>query len=294
MKGAHRRAVDDAQQHAAAGLHLDHFGIGERAIVGQERVVFHVVQVRLGGAAHGHAGSHGPAGRPHSLHRPARRSSGAGHRRHVAALLELGGDLLGRREAEVGKHHDDFLLVPPVALIADDQRRRHQQLLLESLVRVHPEGAAETQREVVVRAAAWRDRRSRNAGHAVLLPRRREAVPVDQAGLVDPVFQAHAEPLIHPRPDAEGAVGLPDAEDGGGLAVHLDAAALDPQHRRRPLAGARARAPSARARIRARWPMLQRRTVGRRGGTAWSGLLLRRCHVARAERLRDYNLRVPA
>ena len=50
MEGAHRRAVDDAQQHAPAGLDLDHFGIAERAVVGQERVVFHVVQVGLGDA----------------------------------------------------------------------------------------------------------------------------------------------------------------------------------------------------------------------------------------------------
>ena len=43
-----------------------------------------------------------------------------------------------------------------VALIADDQRRRHQQLLLQSLVRMHPERSAEAQREVVVGAAARR------------------------------------------------------------------------------------------------------------------------------------------
>ena len=43
MKGAHRRAVDDAQQHPSAGLDLHHFGIGERSVVGQERVIFHVV-----------------------------------------------------------------------------------------------------------------------------------------------------------------------------------------------------------------------------------------------------------
>jgi ATP-dependent exoDNAse (exonuclease V) beta subunit len=54
---------------------------------------------------------------------------------------------------------------------------------------------------------------------------------VDQARFVDPVFHAHAEPFAYPCPDAEGAVGLPDSENRRRLAVHLDAAAFQPQHR---------------------------------------------------------------
>src|SRR5262249_33859985 len=42
---AHRRAVDDTQQNLSAGLNLDHLGVGERAVIGEEGIVFHVVQV---------------------------------------------------------------------------------------------------------------------------------------------------------------------------------------------------------------------------------------------------------
>jgi hypothetical protein len=146
-----------------------------------------------------------------------------------------------RREAEVGQHQDDFLLVRPVALIADDQRRRHQQLLLQPLVRVHPVRSAETQREVVVGAAPRRYGRSGDARDAVLLPGRREAVPVDQAGLVDPVFHPDAKPRAHLGPDAEGTAGLLDAVHRRRLAVHLDAAAVQPQHRLRFIASVRPR-----------------------------------------------------
>jgi len=93
---------------------------------------------------------------------------------------------------------------------------------------MHPEGAAEAQREIVVGAAARRNGRSGDTGNAVLLPWRREAVPVDQARLLDLVFQAHAESLAHLRPNPERAVALADPEHRGRLAVHLDAAALDP------------------------------------------------------------------
>ncbi|OLB77956.1 MAG: hypothetical protein AUI16_04930 [Alphaproteobacteria bacterium 13_2_20CM_2_64_7] len=65
---------------------------------------------------------------------------------------------------------------------------------------------------------------------------------MDQARLVDLIFQAHPESLAHLGPDPEGAVGLPDAEHRGRLAVDLDAATLDPQHRRRGAARARLRA----------------------------------------------------
>src|ERR671934_209710 len=47
-----------------------------------------------------------------------------------------------------------------------------------------------------------------DTGTAVLLPRRGEPMPVDQARLLDPVLHAHAKALAHLRPDAEGAIGL--------------------------------------------------------------------------------------
>ena len=57
-----------------------------------------------------------------------------------------------RRETKVGQHENDFLLIRPVTLIVDDQGSGHEQLLLQSLMRVHPERAAEAQREVIVGA----------------------------------------------------------------------------------------------------------------------------------------------
>ena len=89
MKGAHRGAVDDAQQHAPAGLDLHHFGVAERAVVGQERVVFHVVQVGLGGT---------PSSCPRPSIRPCQpnhRIGVAGHGRHFAALFESREDFSG-------------------------------------------------------------------------------------------------------------------------------------------------------------------------------------------------------
>src|SRR6516165_8834410 len=104
---------------------------------------------------------------------------------------------------------------------------------------MHPEAAAEAQREIVVGAAARRNRRPGDAGNAVLLPWRGETVPMDQTRLLERVFHADAEPIAHLRSDAEGAVGLPDAQHRRGLAVHLDAAACNPQHRRWRAARAR-------------------------------------------------------
>lgn len=198
---------------------------------------------RLGGRAHCHARARRAVGRAHSLHGRGRsgrgRTRGHGHSRravhgrHLAALSELREYLLRRCEAEVRQHQDDFLLVPPVALVADDQGRRHQQLLLQSLVRVHPERSAETQREVVVGAAACGYRWSGDTGDTVLLPGRREPVPVDQAGLLDPVFHAGAEPIAHSSPEAEGAVGLLDSVNRRRLSLDLDRAAQQPQRRLR-------------------------------------------------------------
>jgi hypothetical protein len=139
MKSAHRGAVDDAQQHPPARLDLDHRGIGERAVVGEEGIIFHIVQIRF---VNCHSRSHCRAGSPHSLHCRRTGRCCAAHGWH-AALLEFRENLLGRREAEVGQHDDDFLLVRAVALIVDDQRCRHQELLLKPLMGMHPESAAE-------------------------------------------------------------------------------------------------------------------------------------------------------
>ena len=111
----------------------------------------------------------------------------------VTTFPELFQDLFGRRETEVGQHNNDFLLVGLVAGIVDDQRRGHQKLLLQSIMRMHPERAAEGERKVVLGGTAGRDRSSGQFGDAVLLPWRLEAVPVDQAWILDMVFDADVE-----------------------------------------------------------------------------------------------------
>src|ERR1700733_2053473 len=115
-------------------------------------------------------------GRAH-FHAPAhllRRSrAGGGHAAHRPHLLQVGEDLFGTGEGEIGEHHHDFLLVGAVALIVDDKRRGHQELLLQVGVRMHPERAAVVKREIVVGAAPRRNERRGNVRHAVLLPRRR-------------------------------------------------------------------------------------------------------------------------
>jgi hypothetical protein len=89
---------------------------------------------------------------------------------------------------------------------------------------MHPKGAAEPQREIVSGGAARRDRRSGNAGHPVLLPRR-QTVPVDQARLVDAVFHADAKRLADIGRDAERSVRLADAIDGSRFSFNHDIAA---------------------------------------------------------------------
>jgi len=71
--------------------------------------------------------------------------SHAGHF-HVMGLagLELREDLFWRGKAEIGELDDDVLPAGCLAPIPDDERRRKQKLLLKSIVRMHPIGAADT------------------------------------------------------------------------------------------------------------------------------------------------------
>ena len=113
VKIAHRRAIDDAQQQAPARLDFDGLGVGEGAEIGEEGVVFDVVEVGRGGLGRFHARHH---------HAAALLLAHAGHRARIA---QIGVDFLGRSEGEIGQHDDDLLLVGAVALVMDDQRRRH-------------------------------------------------------------------------------------------------------------------------------------------------------------------------
>src|SRR6266404_2337617 len=64
------------------------------------------------------------------------------HIRHWFRVPQLREYLVGLGKAEIGQHDNDLLLAGAVALITNDQRRGHQELLLEPLMRVHPERAS--------------------------------------------------------------------------------------------------------------------------------------------------------
>src|SRR5262249_22471761 len=68
---------------------------------------------------------------------------------------------------------------------------------------------------------------------AVLLPRRCQAVPMDQARLVNLVFDANAKRLADIRVDPECPARLANAVDRSRLSIHLDIAALQLQNRPR-------------------------------------------------------------
>jgi hypothetical protein len=201
---AHRRAVDDPQQHLAARLDPDDLGIGERAVIRKKSIVFDVVQIGRD--------------RARSTHRRHPR-----HLRHPA-LSQPFIDLLRRYETEIVEQHDNFRLVRPITRVTDDEWRKHQGLLLQALMGMHPESSAKSEREVVISAAARRDRRPGNPRDPVLPPGWGQAVPMDKARLVDPVHHTHAEGLANLGSDAERAIGLTDSEHGRRLAVNLDAA----------------------------------------------------------------------
>ena len=203
------------------------------------------------------------------LHARRRRHRGGRlrHARHRARVLQILEDLFRGREAEIRQHHHDLLLVRPVALVVDDERRRHQPLLLQPLMRVHPERAAEAQREVIVRAAARGNRRSGNPRHAVLPPGRRQPVPMDQARFADAVFDPDPKGLADLGREAKGPVWLLDGVDRRRPAVHLDIAPLKPQDRRRR-SGAVRRVLRP-GEDRGRPPSLKRRPQEVRVGIAW-------------------------
>ncbi len=185
MKVAGGGRIDDTEQDTSARLDPDHKRIVECAVVREEGVINHVVEV------------HHHAGRPGIDRRigPGRRGWGHRHPGHVVHALagrcrhpaEAVVDFLRALEREVMQQEDDFLPVGGVVRVAHDQRRAHHGLFLQALVRVHPEGTGRGEGEVVGGCAARGDCWRGDAGNAVLLVGRREAVPVDQrvnAGIV--------------------------------------------------------------------------------------------------------------
>src|SRR5690625_4460347 len=92
---------------------------------------------------------------------------------------------------------------------------------------MHPVRARPVEREVVVVACAGRERRLREERHAILLPRRREPMPMDERFFVETVLKPNPEPPTGFRNEAMGAIGLGKAEDSGRAPLHLDHSGVD-------------------------------------------------------------------
>src|SRR6516165_4624492 len=97
---------------------------------------------------------------------------------------------------------------------------------------MHPERAAEVQREIVIGAAARRNGWRGNARDAILLPRRGEAMPMDQAWLIDMVLDSDAERPANFRGNTSSSIRLAYSKNRGRFAIDLDRAPLKPQHGR--------------------------------------------------------------
>jgi hypothetical protein len=96
--------------------------------------------------------------------------------------------------------------------------------------------------KAVLVLTSGRDRSLGDEGHAVLVIRHDEAVPVQACWLADLVLDDHVERLAALRGKAPGAVRLFDPERLGCATVDGDVLLDDPQHRRALAAGRRLRA----------------------------------------------------
>src|SRR3984893_13681529 len=94
-------------------------------------------------------------------------------------------------------------------------------------MRMRPERAAKAQREVVFGAGTGQDRRPGDARNAILLPGRRQTMPMDESRHVELVVDANPELLSHFCDKARCAIRLANAEHRGRLSVPSDAAPLD-------------------------------------------------------------------
>jgi hypothetical protein len=87
---------------------------------------------------------------------------------------------------------------------------------------MHPKVPSKRSRKSQSAVPPGGNRRPEMAGHAILLPRRRQPVPVNEARLVNLVFDADAKRLSDIARDAKGPVRLPDAIDRSRPPVDLD------------------------------------------------------------------------
>jgi len=130
------------------------------------------------------------------------------------------------------QHQHDFLaIIPSVLLAMDDERRRQKYLLLQALMRVHPERARKCERKLVTRLAAGRNCRARDAGDAILLIWRRQSVPVNKRGLSDPVYEANAEWRRNIGHQTMSPVRLPQTQHGRTPTIHIENAAAGSDRR---------------------------------------------------------------
>ena len=129
------------------------------------------------------------------------------------------------------EEEDDFLKVggeifgPP-----HDQRGSQQLHFLQAVVGMHPMGAR-AGREVIVGAAAGGDGRDiAGVAHAILIGRRRLAMPMDNRRHIQPVVEAETAALARVEGQTLTAIGPGQAEDAGRLSQDVDGAGAGGQH----------------------------------------------------------------
>ncbi len=102
------------------------------------------------------------------------------------------------------QQHDDLLLVSR-GRVPNDQRCRQQSLLLQR-VGVHPMRTGLPDRESVAASFAGLQLRREHVRHAVLIDRRPEPVPMDDARLSEFVAQRHVKRLALAEREARAAL----------------------------------------------------------------------------------------
>jgi len=171
------RHIDDAQPHHLARGYPREVRVGERAPVGEERIVSHIGQIRFHG--HLHAGS----AHLHAL-------------RGAAAKIGKNGRWIACRE--VVEHDHDVLHLRARRGFPNDQGRSQHQLLLKSKMRMHPVRAGLDERKIVQTTLSRLDRGLRHVRHAVLSVGEDDAVPVDGERIGHGVVDGDPEAITAP------------------------------------------------------------------------------------------------
>ncbi len=128
------------------------------------------------------------------------------------------------------QHHHMLLLVNERrCAFADDEGCGQHLLLLQADVGVHPVGAGDAAGEVIKNRFAGLERRTRQHGRPVHGDGRRQPVPVDHRFFLEGIGQLHGEAAVEHLVHAMPTLFVDDPVHGGGLALDLQGAGVDPE-----------------------------------------------------------------